>query len=145
MLQYAPNMTNLLDIIVEVIQADEEQGQESLKALIELSNIFGEIWMPCGEKLIFVCAEVMKNREFEDSTRESALEIMISVAESHPKLLKEYREQVKTQFFPALCVMMTKVEYEDNLADWYADEEEDVFLSNDICSHAAESLERFVS
>ena len=47
-LQYAPNMTNLLDIIVEVLQADEEQGKESLEALIELTNLFGEIWNACG-------------------------------------------------------------------------------------------------
>ena len=43
---------------------------------------------------------------------------------------------------PALCVMMTKLENEDDLAAWYETEEEDVFLQNDIASHAAESLER---
>lgn len=145
MLQYAPNMTNLLDIVVEVLQADEEQGKESLEALIELTNLFGEIWNSCGEKLIFVCSEVMKNKNFEDGTRESALEILGSVAEAHPKLLKENTEQMKTQFFPSLCVMMCKLENEDSLEDWYAVEEEDVFLSNDIASHCAESLERLVS
>ena len=49
---------------------------------------------------------------------------------------------MKTQFMPALCVMMTKLENEDDLAAWYETEEEDVFLQNDIASHAAESLER---
>ena len=144
-LQYAPNMTNLLDIVVEVLQADEDQGKESLEALIELTNLFGEIWNQCGEKLIFVCSEVMKNKNFEDGTRESALEIIGSVAEAHPKLLKENVEKMKEQFFPSLCVMMTKLENEDSLEDWYKVEEEDVFLSNDIASHSAESLERLVS
>ena len=41
-------MASLLDIIVEVIQADEEQGKESLEAMIELTNLFGEIWKECG-------------------------------------------------------------------------------------------------
>jgi len=58
--------------------------------------LFGEIWSECGQKLIFVCSEVMKNRAFEDGTRESALEIVISVAEAHPKLLKENVESMKT-------------------------------------------------
>ena len=49
---------------------------------------------------------------------------------------------MKTQYFPALCVMMTKLENEDDLEAWYAVEEEDVFLNNDIASHCAESLER---
>ena len=141
-LQYAPNMANLLDIVVEVIQTDEEQGKESLEALIELTNLFGEIWTACGEKLIFVCSEVMKNRAFEDGTRESALEIIGSVAEAHPKLLKQNIETMKTQFFPSLSVMMTKLENDDDIEAWYEVEEEDVFLSNDIASHCAESLER---
>lgn len=121
-------MPNLLDIVVEVIQADEEQGKESLEALIELTNLFGEIWNSCGEKLIFVMSEIMKNRDFEDSTRESALEIVGTVAEAHPKLLKDNLQSMKTQFFPSLCVMMTKLENEDDIEAWYNVEEEDVLL-----------------
>ena len=141
-LKFAANMNNLLDIVVEVIKADEDQGKESLEALIELTNLFGEIWNQSGEKLIFVSSEVMMNRDFEDGTRESALELIVSVAEAHPKLLKDNIEVMKTQFFPSLCVMMTKLENEDDLNAWYEVEEEDVFLSNDIASHGAESLER---
>ena len=37
---------------------------------------------------------------------------------------------------------MTKLQNDDDLEAWYGVEEEDVFLSNDIASHAAESLER---
>ena len=40
--------------------------------------------------------EVMKNSQFEDNTRESALELVCSVAESHPKLLKDKTETMKT-------------------------------------------------
>ena len=88
-LQYAQNMSSLLDIVVEVIRDDEEQGKESLESLIELTNLFGEIWSACGQKLIYICAEIMKNKDFEDGTRESALELIASVAEAHPKLLKD--------------------------------------------------------
>ena len=51
---------------------------------------------------------------------------------------------MKTQFFPSLCVIMTKLDNEDDCEAWYAVQEEDVFLSNDIASHSAESLERLV-
>ena len=118
-LKFAPNMNNLLDIVVEVIKADEDQGKESLEALIELTNSFGEIWSQSGEKLIFVSSEVMKNKDFEDGTRESALEIVVSVAEAHPKLLKDNIEAMKSQFFPSLCVLMTKLEHDDDLNAWY--------------------------
>ena len=94
--------------------------------------------------MIFVCSEIMKNKDFEDGTRESALEIIGTVAESHPKLLKDNKDSMMSQFFPSLCVMMTKLENEDDLEAWYEGEEEDIFLSNDIASHCAESLERLV-
>ena len=58
-------MTNLLHIVVDVIMADEAQGKESLEALIELTNMYGEIWNESAETLIFVCSEVMKNKDFE--------------------------------------------------------------------------------
>lgn len=40
---------------------------------------------------------------------------------------------------------MTKLEHEDDLEAWYNVPEEDIFLSNDIASHGAESLERLSS
>lgn len=138
-------MSSLLDIVVEVIKDDEEQGKESLESLIELTNLFGEIWSACGPHLIFVSSEIMKNKDFEDSTRESALELIASVAEAHPKLLKDNQEHMKAQFFPSLGVMMTKLQDEDDLEAWYGVEEEDVFLSNDIASHGAETLERLAA
>ena len=84
----------------------------------------------------------MKEKAFEDGTRESALEIIISVAEAHPKLLKQNKETMIQEFYPALATLMTKLENEDDLDAWYEVEEEDVFVSNDIASHGAESLER---
>lgn len=68
-LQYKSQMNGLLDIVVEVLQKDEEQGKESLETLIELTSTFGEIWNDSTEKLIFVCSEVMKNTDFEDGPR----------------------------------------------------------------------------
>ena len=104
--------------------------------------MYGELWNQAGEKLIFVISEVMKNKDFENSTRESALEIIVSVAESHPKLLKDNVEAMKIQFFPSLCVLMTKIEDDDDLEAWFEVDEENVFLSNDPASRAAGSLER---
>ena len=127
-LKFAPNMNTLLDIVVEVIRADEGQGKESLEALIELTSMYGEIWSQSCEKLIFVSSEIMKNKDFEDATRESALEIVVSVAEAHPKLLKDNLEAMKVQFFPSVCVLMTKLDNDDDLNAWYEEEEANVFL-----------------
>ena len=141
-LQYKSQMNGLLDIVVEVLQKDEEQGKESLETLIELTSTFGEIWNDSTEKLIFVCSEVMKNTDFEDGPRQSALEIITSLSEVHAKALKDQAENLKTRFFPALLIMMTQLENQDDLEAWFEVPEEDIIASNDLASHAAESLER---
>ena len=62
-------MDHLLNVVIEVLQNDEEQGQASLEALIELSSTYPEVWKGCILKLITVCSEVMRNDKFEDAPR----------------------------------------------------------------------------
>lgn len=64
-MRYAPMMESLLDVVIQVLQEDEEEGQASLESLIELSQTYCEIWRGCIGKLIFVCSEIMKNTQFE--------------------------------------------------------------------------------
>jgi len=68
-LKYKGMMEGLLDIVITVLQQDETQGQVSLESMIELSEIHGDIWVDSVSKLIFVTSEIMKNKNFEDSTR----------------------------------------------------------------------------
>ena len=82
-------MAGLLDVVVEVLKTDEEQGTAALESLIELTQAFGEIWKDSSEKLLYVCSEVMRNNEFEDKPRESALEIITTIGEENPKTLKD--------------------------------------------------------
>ena len=37
-------MGEILDIVVEVLKTDEDQGTQALESLIELTQSFGEIW-----------------------------------------------------------------------------------------------------
>ena len=75
-MKYSGMMGNLLNIVIEVLKTEEEQGRESLMSLIDLTQSFTDIWSGCKEQLLFVCSEIMKNKSFEDATRQSALEIV---------------------------------------------------------------------
>jgi hypothetical protein len=44
---------------------------------------------------MFVCTEIMKNKDFEDSTRQSALEIIQSLAEENPKMFKSMSGKIQ--------------------------------------------------
>jgi len=62
--RYKDIMGNILDVVIEVLKVDEDQGQQSLQSLVELSEAHGEIWQQHLSKLIYVAAEVMKNEHF---------------------------------------------------------------------------------
>lgn len=49
-------MTELLDVVIEVLKADETEGQASLQSLIDLTQAYADIWKDCVAKLIFVCS-----------------------------------------------------------------------------------------
>lgn len=68
-LKYKGMMEGLLQVVIAVMQQDETQGQASLESMIELTAVHGDIWADSISKLIFVVSEVIKNRDFEDSTR----------------------------------------------------------------------------
>ena len=69
--------------------------------------------------LIYVIVEVMKNREFEDATRQSALEIILALAENAQSMLRKYQTELKDMLFPAMAYMMTEVDLADDIEAWY--------------------------
>ena len=74
-------------------------------------------------KLIYVVSQVMRNREFENATRQSALEIISTLAEGMAAMLRKSGDDLKEHFFPALAFMMTEILHEDDLEAWYAEED----------------------
>ena len=141
-LQYSPMMSELLDIVVEVLKTDEAQGTSALESLIELTASFGEIWKDSSEKLLYVCAEVMRNNDFENKPRESALEIITTIGEENPKTLKDQLESLKAHVFPAICIMLTQVQLQEELEEWFDEPEEEILTASDMAAVAAESVER---
>lgn len=88
-LKYQAIMDLCLDVVIEVLKTDEEEGCQSLESLIELTQSYAEIWTSCIGKLLFVCSEIMRTVSFESSSRQSALEIISTMAEANPKMLRD--------------------------------------------------------
>jgi len=118
-LKYKGMMEGLLDIVIIVLQQDETQGQISLESMTELTETHGEIWVDCVPKLIYVTSEIMKNKDFEEATRQAALEIIGTLAENMAAILRKSQEELKTHIFPAIALMMTEVTNEDDIEAWY--------------------------
>jgi hypothetical protein len=73
-------MEPLLDTVVLALNADEEQGRLALESMVELTMAHAEIWKSSVAKLLFVSSEVAKNKDFEEATRRSAVEIVLSLS-----------------------------------------------------------------
>lgn len=141
-LKYKGISEKMLNVVIEVMKQDETQGQASLEFMIELTCSHGDIWSDSIPMLVYVISQIMKNREFEDGTRQSALEIVLSLAENLGGMLRKHQTDLKDHFFPALAYMMTEVDNADDLEAWYAEEDTEMQTKNDPASVAAESLQR---
>jgi hypothetical protein len=139
-MKYQAMMGNLLNIVIEVLKTDEEQGRQSLTSLIDLTQSYADIWQGCKEQLLFVCSEIMKAKGFEDATRSCALEIIQTVADENPKLLKGMSAKIQSEFFPALAIMLTCCSHEEDLQEWADEPETEILAKNDPSSVAAEAL-----
>lgn len=84
----------------------------------------------------------MNSSSFELGTRQTALELISTLAEANTKQVRDQQETLKNNFLPALFQMMTQVEDEDDLAAWADKPEEEILGKNDAASIAAEALER---
>jgi len=63
------------------------------------------------EKLLFVISQIIQNKSFENSTRQSALEIISTLAEDIPTIVRKEQQVLKSYFFPALAHMLAEVPY----------------------------------
>jgi hypothetical protein len=124
------------------MQQDETNGQASLESMIELTQLHGEIWSSSIPKLIFVISQIMKNRDFEDATRQSALEVVNTLSENMASTLRKHQTDLNEHLFPAIALMMTEVTNADDLDAWYAEEDTELQAKTDPASVAADSLQR---
>ena len=135
-------MDGILDVVIEVLRSDEDMGKASLESMIELTQTHGEIWSGVMPKLLYVTSQVVQNKSFEDSTRQSALEIVSSLAEAVPTMVRKFGSELKQHLFPALMHMLAEPTHQDDMAAWEAEIEEEVAARNDPASVAAETISR---
>jgi importin-5 len=107
--------------------------------MVELTMAHAEIWKSSIAKLLFVTSQVAVNKNFEDGTRRSAVEIVLSLSQEMPAPLRK-AEEMKTQFFPTLVSMLEEVE-EDN-ETWVDFTEEDEISATGPANTATDAIRR---
>ena len=125
-LKYQGIMSQLIDVVIEVLRSDEEKGRASMETLIELTQNHGEIWNQDAAKLIYVVSQVIQNKNFENETRQTALEIISTLAEDQGALVRKHGADLKQNLMPAIAHMLSEVDDQDDINAWANKTEEEL-------------------
>ena len=79
-LQFIEVIPQLLSTVVEALKTNEDQGKNALESMVELTNTHPEIWKNTTNQLVNVISQVMLTKTFENSTRASAVEVILTLS-----------------------------------------------------------------
>jgi hypothetical protein len=115
----SPVMDNLLEVVVSALKNDEEQGRLALDSLTELANFHPDAWSKHTQKLMIVVSQIMQTKSFEDSTRNSALEIVLTLTDGSAGLVRNLTE-LNEMLFPAIMGMLAEppLAEDDEQQEW---------------------------
>ena len=142
--KFLPVMEPMLQTLVETLQSDETAGAKILESLITLVEYHPHIFENHCSQILTIVSEIMKEQGFDNGTRSSALEIINSLAEAYPSMMRKAPE-VQEKFFPSLYIMLSHVELSEDseLEEWCNQVEAEDITKSDPHSRAKEGLARF--
>src|SRR5690349_17340917 len=108
------SMASLMPQLLEVLNAlatagDEESLIEGLVVMIELAEHSPRLFRHVIVDVLPFMIEIVKKKELEDRTRQSALELLLTLAECAPGMVRKVPDYTTT-IVPVALEMMTELE-----------------------------------
>ena len=132
-MKYSGLAGDLIDLLIVALQTDEDQGKQALSSLNDMANAHSEFLLPVRAKIIDVVSQIIVTKTFEDSTRNSAMELVTTLVTEVPAIFR--MEQKVGEFFVALTQVLMELEDDDIEAWGSSTDEEDA--SGNTPSNAA--------
>ncbi|KAI9310005.1 armadillo-type protein, partial [Dichotomocladium elegans] len=117
-------MPNMLETLGPVIAGRDDQTLvDGLVVLIELADTAPRLFKPVLHHLLNVMVGIAKDKTFEDRTRQTALELLLTLAEAAPAMVRKV-PNFASEIIPVAMEMLTDMEDDSS---WYTtdDLEED--------------------
>jgi Importin repeat len=108
---------NIFDSLIYSLNHDEKSGLQVLETLNTLTDVNSKIWQSHIESIVSVICEIAKQKTFESNTRESAVEILLTIANRSPAFLRK-SENFKTQFLPLVFELLLEIDNLNDLEKW---------------------------
>lgn len=134
---FAELLQNIIFITAESVKAEEDQTL--LKLLIELAENCPKYLRPKIDFIFDMCIKVFSNKEVDDAWRHLALELLVSLAENAPAMVRKHAGNYIGILIPAVLEMMTDIEHDDSWATADDTNDED---NNDNNCMAESALDR---
>ena len=129
----------MVGVVVDSLKKDEDLGKSGVESLVDLSQSVPEFFKETAADLVLVVGDIVRNDEFEDSTKSQACEVILNLTEAMPAVLRKV-DQVKTTFWPALVQLLAKCE--DDAETWEASLDDETGTKSDAYSTAISSITR---
>ena len=132
----------MLGVIGEALnQFDEDSAQKALTGFVDMASSAPSFVRPHIELLINAMVQIVNKKELEDSTRQLALEMLVTIAERSPVASRRSATYVSMVIPTVLFLMM---DLEDD-SDWYTTELVDEFDYKCNAAVGEQALDRIVT
>lgn len=112
--------SHLSQTLAPFVQARDDQTLvDAFITLIELADSCPRLFKPILPNLLSVSVSIAKDKDFDDRTRQTALEMMLTIAESAPALARK-TPNFAAELVPVAMEMVTDIEDEES---WYTTED----------------------
>lgn len=123
-------------ILIIAASVEREDDQTLMKQLIELAESVPKFLRPQLETIFDMCIKMFGNAEVGSDYRHLALEVMVSLAENAPAMVRKRAEKYIIALIPLVLQMMTDLEDDE---DWSVTDEieEDDTMDNNVIAESA--------
>ncbi|XP_053986559.1 importin-5 [Hylaeus anthracinus] len=132
------HFSELLPAVIQVTaQSVEKQADDALlKVLIDLAGSTPKFLRLHLETIMEMCMKIFSNEEMSDSWRQLALEVLITLAETAPAMVRKVGGKYIASLVPLILKMMTDIEEDEkwSFSDEIVDDDND---SNNVAAESA--------
>ncbi|KAJ1930154.1 importin subunit beta-3 [Tieghemiomyces parasiticus] len=114
--EWVPAMLATLEPLLA--SGEESQLVDSFTALVELAENHPKPFRPILANVLTFCTQVAANTDLEDSTRQTALELPLTLAEAHPAMARK-TPNFSEGFVPVALAMMAELDESEEDRAWY--------------------------
>lgn len=131
---FADLLPSMIQVTVESLEKQDDDAL--LKVLIELAESAPKFLRPQLQQIFELCMKVFSNSDMLDSWRHMALEVMVTLSETAPSMVRKVADKYVVALIPLVLTMMTDIE-DDN--DWGTCDEiiEDDNDANNVVAESA--------